>query len=214
MNDHPAQRPGLTATTCIVADDHPLVLDSVVRLLSAHGFKVLDRATDGESALDAVKRHKPDVAVIDVRMPGLSGIEVARKVRLDTDVVLYTGYRDRTLVVDGLDAGIRAFVLKEAPADDLIRAITLVAKGGLYVDPMLVDVLVSPEAAAQLTMITPRERDVLRLLADGMRNKEIGERLSIAPDTARMHIRNVMKKLDADTRTHAVALALRQSLIE
>ena len=208
---HGGSRPPVT---CVVADDHPLVLDSIVRLLSDHGFKVLDRATEGESALDAVKRHKPDVAVINVRMPGLSGIEVARKVRLDTAVVLYTGYRDRTLVVDGLDAGIRAFVLKEAPADDLIRAITLASDGGLYVDPMLVDVLVSPEAAAQLTMITPRERDVLRLLADGMRNKEIGERLSIAPDTARMHIRNVMKKLDADTRTHAVALALRQSLIE
>lgn len=208
---HGGSRPPVT---CVVADDHPLVLDSVARLLADHGFKVLDRANDGDGALDSIKRNKPDVAVIDVRMPGLSGIEVARKVRLDTAVVLYTGYRDRTLVVDGLDAGIRAFVLKEAPPEDLIRAITLASDGGLYVDPMLVDVLVSPEAAAQLTMITPRERDVLRLLADGMRNKEIGERLSIAPDTARMHIRNVMKKLDADTRTHAVALALRQSLIE
>ena len=208
---HGGSRPPVT---CVVADDHPLVLDSVARLLADHGFKVLDRANEGEGALESIKRHKPDVAVIDVRMPGLSGIEVARKVRLDTAVVLYTGYRDRTLVVDGLDAGIRAFVLKEAPPEDLIRAITLASDGGLYVDPMLVDVLVSPEAAAQLTMITPRERDVLRLLADGMRNKEIGERLSIAPDTARMHIRNVMKKVDADTRTHAVALALRQSLIE
>lgn len=208
---HSGSRPPVT---CVVADDHPLVLDSVARLLADHGFKVLDRANDGDGALESIKRNKPDVAVIDVRMPGLSGIEVARKVRLDTAVVLYTGYRDRTLVVDGLDAGIRAFVLKEAPPEDLIRAITLASDGGLYVDPMLVDVLVSPEAAAQLTMITPRERDVLRLLADGMRNKEIGERLSIAPDTARMHIRNVMKKLDADTRTHAVALALRQSLIE
>lgn len=117
-------------------------------------------------------------------------------------------------MIDGLDAGIRAFVLKEAPPADLLRAIDIAAGKGVYVDPLLVDVISSAEATATLRMLTPRERDVLRLLAAGMRNRDIGERLSIAPDTARMHIRNAMRKLEADTRTHAVALALRQALID
>jgi two-component system nitrate/nitrite response regulator NarL len=200
--------------TCVIADDHPLMVDSLTRLLEAHGIAVLAVATDGEAAIAAIKRHKPRVAVVDVRMPGLTGVEVARRVRLDTAVVLYTGHRDKALVIDGLDAGIRAFVLKEAPPADLLRAIDIAAGKGVYVDPLLVDVISSAEATATLRMLTPRERDVLRLLAAGMRNRDIGERLSIAPDTARMHVRNAMRKLEADTRTHAVALALRQALID
>jgi DNA-binding NarL/FixJ family response regulator len=109
---------------------------------------------------------------------------------------------------------VRGFVLKEAPLGDVTRAIETVAKGGVYVDPVLAGVLASGEATGQLKMLTQREREVLRLLADGLRNEEIGRELHIAGETARAHIRNAMRKLDADTRTHAVAMALRQSLIE
>ena len=108
----------------------------------------------------------------------------------------------------------RGFVLKQAPLADLSRAIEIVARGGVYVDPLLAGVLASGDATQQLTMLTQREREVLRLLADGLRNEEIGQRLHIAAETARAHIRNAMRKLDADTRTHAVALALRESLID
>jgi DNA-binding NarL/FixJ family response regulator len=113
--------------TCVIADDHPLMVDSLTRLLEAGGIAVLAVATDGEAAVAAIKRHKPRVAIVDVRMPGLTGVEVARRVRLDTSVVLYTGHRDKALVIDGLDAGIRAFVLKEAPPADLLRAIDIAA---------------------------------------------------------------------------------------
>jgi DNA-binding NarL/FixJ family response regulator len=144
----------------------------------------------------------------------MSGIAVARRAAQHTALILYTGYSDRTLLVEALDAGVRGFVLKEAPLADVCRAIEIVAKGGVYVDPVLGGVLASGEATQQLTMLTQREREVLRLLADGLRNEEIGRELHIAGETARAHIRNAMRKLDADTRTHAVAVALRQSLIE
>lgn len=200
--------------TCLVADDHPAVLDSISRVLASQGFDVVGQARDGDDAVREIEAKKPQVSIVDVRMPGLSGIAVARRVLRHTAVILYTGYTDRALLVEALDADVRGFVLKEAPLADLSRAIEIVAKGGVYVDPVLAGVLASGEATQQLSMLTQREREVLRLLADGLRNEEIGRRLHIASETARAHIRNAMRKLDADTRTHAVALALRESLIE
>jgi len=200
--------------TIMLADDHPAVLDSISRVLASQGFVVLAQARDGDDALKAIEETRPKVAVVDLRMPGMTGIAVARRAARFTSVILYTGYSDRTLLVEALDAGVRGFVLKEAPLQDLTRAIETVAKGGVYVDPVLAGILASGDATQQLTMLTQREREVLRLLADGMRNEEIGQQLHIAAETARAHIRNAMRKLDADTRTHAVAMALRQSLIE
>jgi len=200
--------------TCMLADDHPAVLDSISRVLASQGFDVVAQARDGEDALKAIEAQKPQVSIVDLRMPGMSGIAVARRASRQTAVILYTGYSDRTLLVEALDAGVRGFVLKEAPLADLGRAIEIVAKGGVYVDPVLAGVLASGDATDQLSMLTQREREVLRRLADGMRNEEIGRRLHIAAETARAHIRNAMRKLDADTRTHAVAMALRQQLIE
>jgi DNA-binding NarL/FixJ family response regulator len=202
------------AITCIIADDHPAVLDSVSRVLAAQGIEILAQVRDGEDAVKAIEEHKPQVAVVDLRMPGMTGIAVARRAAQHTAMILYTGYSDRTLLVEALDAGVRGFVLKEAPLADVSRAIETVAKGGIYVDPVLAGILASGQATQQLTMLTQREREVLRLLADGLRNEEIGRRLHIAGETARAHIRNAMRKLDADTRTHAVAVALRQSVIE
>jgi DNA-binding NarL/FixJ family response regulator len=202
------------AITCVIADDHPAVLDSVSRLLAAQGIEILAQVRDGEDAVKAIEEHKPRVAIIDLRMPGMSGIAVARRAAQHTGIILYTGYSDRTLLVEALDAGVRGFVLKEAPLADVTRAIETVAKGSVYVDPVLAGVLAGGEATQHLSMLTQREREVLRLLADGLRNEEIGRRLHIAGETARAHIRNAMRKLDADTRTHAVAVALRQSLIE
>ena len=200
--------------TCVVADDHPAVLDSVSRVLVKNGVAVLAQARDGDDTVRAIEQYKPQVAVVDLRMPGMSGIAVARRAAQHTKIILYTGYSDRTLLVEALDAGVRGFVLKEAPLADLARAIATVAKGDVYVDPVLAGVLASGEATQQLTMLTQREREVLRLLSEGLRNEEIGRELHIAGETARAHVRNAMRKLDADTRTHAVAVALRQSLIE
>ena len=201
---------------CVIADDHPAVLDAVASVLERRGIAVAGRARDGNEALAVIEAHKPSVALLDIRMPGASGIEVARsagRVAPETSIILYTGFGDRELLTEALDAGARGFVLKEAPLEDLVRAVETVAAGGTYVDPVLAGVLASSEATARIPKLTQRERDVLRLLADGLGNDEIGKRLFISPETVRTHVRKAMDKLDADTRTQAVAEALRQSLI-
>ncbi len=202
--------------TCLIADDHPAVLEAVAEFLAQGGIEVVARARDGEEALGQIERLKPQVALIDVRMPRLGGIELTQRADRstpETAILLYTGYGDRALLTEGLDAGVSGFVLKEAPMDDLLRAIRSVASGGTYVDPVLAGTLASSPAGTKRPELTRRERDVLRLLADGLSNEEIGARLFISAETVRTHIRKAMDKLGADTRTQAVARALRDQLI-
>jgi DNA-binding NarL/FixJ family response regulator len=205
-----------TPVTCVIADDHPAVLDAVAEFLTQGGVEVVGHARDGEEALAEIEQRKPQVALVDVRMPKLGGIEVARRTsRLvpETAIVLYTGYGDRAQLTEALDAGVRGFVLKEAPMDDLLRALNSVAAGGTYVDPVLAGTLAASMGSSKAPQLTQRERDVLRLLADGHANEEIGKRLFISAETVRTHVRKAMDKLDADTRTQAVARALRDHLI-
>lgn len=202
--------------TCLVADDHPAMVEAICDTLADEGIEIVGRAVDGEEALAKIQTRKPDVAVVDLRMPRVGGIETARQVARttpETAVILYTAYGDRALLTEAIDAGARGFVLKEAPLADLVRAVRIVAEGGTYVDPVLAGALATADATAKLPDLTQRERDVLRLLADGMSNDEIGKELFISPETVRTHVRKAMEKLDADTRTQAVATALRQSLI-
>jgi DNA-binding NarL/FixJ family response regulator len=177
---------------------------------------VIAEAADGEEALAKIEARKPDVALVDIRMPRLSGVEVARRAARSspgTAVILYSGYGDKALLLEALDAGARGFVLKEAPLVDIHRAVETVARGETYVDPVLAGALATAQATSNLRSLTQRERDVLRLLADGHSNEEIGRRLFISPETVRTHVRKAMDKLGADTRTEAVAKALRQKLI-
>jgi DNA-binding NarL/FixJ family response regulator len=204
------------AVTCLVADDHPAVLAAVCAVLEDSGIEVVARARDGAEALELIQTEKPQIALLDVRMPRMSGIEVAReslRTTPETGILLYTGYAERALMIEALDAGARGFVLKEAPLPDLVRAVETVAAGKTYVDPVLAGVIASPEVTKEIPSLSQRQREVLRLLADGHKNEEIGKRLFISPETVRTHVRKAMAKLEADTRTEAVATALRQSLI-
>jgi DNA-binding NarL/FixJ family response regulator len=212
----PDEPSGSGPISCLVADDHPAMVEAICEVLGADGIEIVGRAVDGEEALAKIEARRPDVAVVDLRMPRVSGIETTRlvaKASPGTGVLLYTAYGDRALLTEAIDAGARGFVLKEAPLADLVRAVRLVAGGGTYVDPVLAGALTTAEAAEKIPALTQRERDVLRLLADGCSNEEIGKRLFISPETVRTHVRKTMAKLDADTRTQAVATALRQSLI-
>jgi DNA-binding NarL/FixJ family response regulator len=208
---------GPSRTRVVVADDHPAILEAISLSFKTHEeLELVGRARDGQRALRLIAQTAPEVAVLDIRMPGLTGIEIARRLRSTgskTNVILYTGEADRALLLEALDAGARGFLLKEAPLDDLIRAVRIVAEGGTYVDPALADSLTGPDAAARLTILTPREREILQLLADGMRNEQVARVLSISPLTVRTHVNNAMRRLESDTRTQAVAQALRQSLI-
>jgi DNA-binding NarL/FixJ family response regulator len=201
--------------TCVVADDHPPVLESVSRFLETQGYRVVGRAGSGAEALALVETQRPELALLDFRMPDLAGAAVIRRVVRTTPqtvCLVYSGFGDAALLHEALDAGARGYVLKDAPLDALVRALQTVAGGGMYVDPALADVLIRAIPARELGL-TPRERDVLRLLADGHSNESIGRELFISPDTARTQLGTAMAKLGASTRTQAVARALREELI-
>jgi DNA-binding NarL/FixJ family response regulator len=201
--------------TCVVADDHPPVLESVSRFLEAHGHRIVGRAGTGAEAVALVESQRPVVAVLDLRLPDVPGAAVIRRVARTTPqtcCVVYSGFGDAALLNEVLDAGARGYVLKDAPLDALVRALQTVAGGGMYIDPALADVLIRAMPAQQLGL-TPRERDVLRLLSDGHSNESIGRELFISPDTARTQLGTAMAKLGVSTRTQAVAKALRDELI-
>jgi len=199
--------------TCIVADDHPVVAEAIRAVLVRRGIEVLAVAQNGESALEEIKRARPLIALLDMGLPDLEGAEVARRVRRvspETAVIVFTGRTDFTALSEALDAGARGFVLKDAPLPDLVRAIEMVAEGALYIDPGLAGLLIEQGESDKLT---PKEREVLRLAADGLGNEQIGQRLYISPQTVRTHLGKAMAKLEVGSRTEAVAVALRQKLI-
>jgi len=201
---------------CLVADDHPAILKAVCDYLTGEGVEIVASARDGREALAKLGSMQPTVAIVDVHMPELSGIEVAREAArssLRTAIVLYTGFNEQSRLAEAVDVGVRGFVLKDSPLADLLRAIETVADGGTYVDAVLAGTLTSAHATGRLVELTERERDVLRMLADGHTYDEIGKVLFIAPETVRTHVQKAMRRLDANTRTQAVATAIRQSLI-
>lgn len=204
-----------SATTLVLADDHPPIIDCISRYLSGVGFQIVASVADGQAALAAVEQFRPSVCVADVRMPHLDGLELARRVTAiapDTGMLLYSGVSDKGLVSDALDAGARGFALKDAPLEDLARAVDTVAAGGLYVDPVLAAALAT-RSKDQRKSLSEREREVLRLLAEGGSYAEIGAKLFLSPDTVRAHAQRAMTKLGARTRTQAVAVALREAVI-
>jgi DNA-binding NarL/FixJ family response regulator len=188
----------------------------VVRDDTRHAGTGSARAVRPLDALAEIAERRASIALLDVGMAPRSGVEVARKVAETLPhcrSILYTGQRDGALLEEALEAGAHGFVLKEAPLGELMRALEIVARGGVYVDPELSGALASGRAVASLSPLTAREREVLGLVADGMTNERAGGALGISPETVQSHVRNAMSKLEADTRTQAVATAIRQSLI-
>jgi DNA-binding NarL/FixJ family response regulator len=203
---------------CMIVDDHAAVREGVKLILGRdEQIEVIGEAGSGEAAIEMAGRRRPDVIVMDVRMSGMDGFEATRRIMQDhpeIGIVLYTAHGERGLLAEGLDCGARGYVLKDAPPDDVVRAIKRVAEGGAYVDPTLASDLVTPGSTQKLPALSGREREVLAMLADGASNPEIASKLFISPETVRTHVRNAMAKLEADTRTQAVAQALRHALIE
>ena len=207
-----------TQVRCMVVDDHAAVREGVKMILARdREITVIGESGSGTGAIEMAGRRRPDVVVMDVRMDGMDGFEATRKIMAEYPemaVILYTAHGERGLLAEGLDCGARGYVLKDAPPDDIVRAVKRVAEGGAYVDPTLASELVSPKATERLPALSAREREILGLLADGNSNPEIAAKLFISPETVRTHVRNAMAKLEADTRTQAVALALRYALID
>ena len=202
--------------TCLIVDDHEVVREGLRLSLSrAPHIRVVGEASDGASAIKLVERRKPDVVIMDVRMPGMDGLEATKeilKLLPDTAVLIFTAFSERSLLARGLDSGARGYILKEAPHETLLRAIERLAVGEGYIDPALMPAFLSGKD--QTDMLTAREREILQLLADGMSNADVAAKLFISQETVKSHVRHILAKLEADTRTHAVAIALRESIID
>jgi DNA-binding NarL/FixJ family response regulator len=175
---------------------------------------VIGEASDGASAVALAERRRPDVVIMDVRMPGMDGLEATKELTEkvpDTAVLIFTAFSERSLLGRGLESGAKGYILKEAPHQTLLRAIEKVVSGEGYVDPALMPAFLTGKGE---DMLTGREREILQLLADGMSNADVAGKLFISQETVKSHVRHILTKLEADTRTHAVAIALREAIID
>ena len=201
--------------TTLIVDDHEVVREGLRLSLSrAPHIRVIGEAGDGESAVALAERRRPDVVIMDVRMPGMDGLEATKLMTEkvpETSVLIFTAYSERSLLSRGLESGAKGYILKEAPHQTLLRAIEKVAGGEGYVDPALMPEFFTKDKD---DMLTAREREILQLLADGMSNADVATKLFISQETVKSHVRHILAKLEADTRTHAVAIALRDSIID
>ena len=200
----------------LIVDDHEVVREGLrISLSRVPNMRVVGEASDGAAAIELAVRRKPDVVIMDVRMPGLDGIESTRLLHEKlpgTHVLIFSGFSDHSLVSRGLEAGATGYLLKNASQETLVRAIEKVAAGEGFVDPSLVPAFLA--GRDQVDLLTPREREILQLLANGLSNGGVAQRLVISQETVKTHVRHILLKLEADTRTQAVAIALREAIIE
>jgi len=202
------------AIRVLTVDDHPVVRAGVGALINDTGdLEVIAEATDGEEAVLLYERHRPDVVVMDVRMPNVDGVRAIRRIvasHPDARIVALTSYEGDADVYRALQAGARGFLLKASLGASLVDAIRRAANGERIVPPEIATRLAEFIAQDELT---PRELEVLELIAQGMRNREIARAIGRTEATVKMHLKHVMQKLGVTDRTEAVTLALRRGII-
>ena len=199
----------------VIVDDHVALRRGMELLLRKNGLHVVGTADNARQAEDVILRSRPDVALIDLSMPGESGAVLTRRLlkrEPELRIVLYTGSADEDELLAGLDAGAAGFALKSGDPDELRAAIRVVAEGGDYLDPRLTSLL-ARHGGARSGVLSPREREILGLLAQGLSGEKAAKQLFLSSETVRTHVRNAMAKLGASTRVHAVALAMQRGEI-
>jgi NarL family two-component system response regulator LiaR len=205
----------------ILIEDHSLTRAGLRSALESSGeLRVVAEAEDGVRGLQAIAEHVPEVAVVDIGLPGIDGIEVTRRARIvspKTRIVILTVHDLETEVLAALSAGADAYCLKTSPIERIVAAVTTAAEGGAYFDPGIARVVMrkmgAPPAFAANSPLSPRETEILRMIADGHGNAEIAKTLYIGLGTVKGHIRSILEKLAASDRTQAAVVALRRGLI-
>lgn len=213
-----SSQPSRHPVRVILADDHLIVRQAIGLLLIEAGFDVVGEAGDGHEAIRLVRELRPDVAILDVVMPGLNGLDAAREIQaasLVTRTILLTSRHDEQLVLEALQIGVCGCVLKTHRAEDLIGAVREVAAGGVYLTPSMSH-RVAEAYRTRTTLpsdpLSPRERQVLQLIAEGRRVRDIAELLGLSVKTAESHRTNIMRKLGIDQTAGLVRYALRRGL--
>ncbi|NOZ28920.1 MAG: response regulator transcription factor [Chloroflexi bacterium] len=207
----------------VLADDHAVVRKGIREFLEEEeDITVVAEAADGEEAKELIRQHQPDVVILDIRMPKATGIEVTRWVRdqqIATGVLILSAYDDDPFVLAALEAGANGYVLKTAEADEIVAAVRTVHKGQSALDPVVAQKLMahlagtSHRADEPVEPLTPREREVLEMVARGLTNRGIGQALGISDRTVQGHLANIYAKLQVGSRTEAVTKGLQLGLI-
>jgi len=210
------------AIKILIADDHPVVREGLFAMLSREvDFDVIGEAKDGVEAVNKAKELSPDVVLMDLRMPEMDGVEAMRQIKSempDVKFIILTTYSDDEYIFSGIEAGARAYLLKDAPREDLFKAIRAVHRGESLIQPVVASKLL--DRFSELSRRTPsgdelssRELEILCLMAKGAANKEISAQLNIAQSTVKTHISNIFQKLGVNDRTEAVTQAIKKGII-
>lgn len=211
----------------LLVDDQQLVREGLRRILHPEeGFEIAGECGDGAEVTDAIARQRPDVVVMDVRMKDVDGVEATRRLREKPDappVLVLTTFDDDEVLSGALRAGAAGFVLKDAPGEELIRSVRTVAEGGAWLDPAVTGRVLATYrsatpgrddgAAERVAELTPRERDVLRLIGRGASNTEIADSLFVSEATVKSHIGHIFTKLDLRDRAAAIVFAFDHGLV-
>ena len=200
----------------VLADDHPIVREGLHALLETQAdFQVIAECANGEETLQIVETLQPDLILLDLEMPVLDGVETIRRLRnlhlpQEPRIIVFTAFDDDDRIIHAIQAGANGYLLKNAPRDEIFKAIRITNAGGSILQPIVASKLLQRPPIEELT---EREREVLHLVAQGMPNKEIASHLIISERTVKFHVSSIMGKLGATNRTEAVALAAQRSLI-
>lgn len=211
------------AVKIMIADDHSMIREALKNLLELDGdIQVIAEAVDGEDCLEKLQLVKPDVLLLDINMPKKNGLEVLKSLksrRSKLKVLVLTVHNETEYLMKAVDIGVNGYVLKDSESAELKKAIFTVADGETYIQPSLIPALNAKmietnKDAEKIKSLTKRELDVLKLLAVGMFNKEVGKRLEISERTVKNHVSNIFKKLGVTDRTQAAVFAIRNNLVQ
>lgn len=205
----------------VVVDDHEIVRQGIATILSKDvGFQIIGEAADGHEAVRLITETRPDVALVDVRLPGISGVELCYHIQREspeTQVLILTGYLDSNVVRECIRAGAKGFVLKDVGSTDLVKSIRELMDGGSPMDSranrMLIHWLQEGSETEMLDRFTLREIEILRLIAEGLTNREVGEQLCLSENTIKTYLQELYQKLDAHSRIEAVMQATRWGIL-
>lgn len=211
------------AIRILVSDDHPIVRDGLVAVLSTQAdFVVVGQAGTGQEVIDQVLALQPDIVLLDLEMPLLNGVQALERLSelgQPIKAIAFTAFDADDMILAAVKAGARGYLLKGAPREELFNAVRIVHAGGSLLQPIVASRLIARMAdqstvSASPEALTAREQEVLALLAVGLPNKEIGDRLTITERTVKFHVSSILGKLGASNRTEAVSIAVQQGLIE
>lgn len=214
----------MQVTRIMVVDDHPLIREGIIKTLGLEeSFQIVGKAGTGKEAMELAGEEKPDVVLLDLNLPDISGVELCRKIIEGypaIKVIALTIYDDEAHVLESIKAGVNGYLLKDIDPDTLIEAVKAVCAGGSYIHPRVAGMLMSDYgklsmqlSAEQQDALTPREKEVLSFVADGLTNREIANKLFISEKTVKNHITSVFRKLEVNGRTEAVVQAMKRSII-